>query len=75
MCHHKLIIEQGPTGDWKVTIGNRWEERLTSDEALWCAAQFLMNGGPPNYLKTAEQHAAWKLWIEGLPTLPTALNP
>jgi len=55
-----LIITQ-PIDDQRlfdVRVGDRWQDGLTQDEALWVTAQFLM-GNSHQYLKNSEEHAAF----------------
>lgn len=42
---------------YTVCSGERWENRLTNDEALWVVSSYL-HGRTNRYLKTAEDHAA-----------------
>jgi hypothetical protein len=54
----KIEIERDPENAWAVRCGDRYEERLSADEALWCVVR-LMTGSGVGYLQTAEQHAEW----------------
>lgn len=54
-----LAVDREHGNGFFVRIGNRWEEGLTPDEALWTVAQFL-NNREPRYLKTDAEHGALK---------------
>lgn len=52
----KFTVEEGDGGGWKVTCGDRWEDHLGSDEALWTVVQLLISNGNPRYLHTDAEH-------------------
>jgi hypothetical protein len=65
----RIELEKLSTG-WFVRCGERWEDRLTLDEALGAVASLMLTGRAP-YLKNDVEHALWDLhygyWQPQLP--------
>jgi hypothetical protein len=55
----ELDAGSGSGPNWTVRSGNRYEDHLGPDEALWCVVR-LMTGTGVGFLQTAEEHAAWE---------------
>lgn len=55
----KMIIKKQKYG-WRVQLGDKWDSGLGSDEALICAANFLLNGDAFRYLKTTQSQKEWR---------------
>lgn len=58
ICPEQInVVRSVRGGGYTVTQGDRYQDELTQDEALWCVVQFLMNGAC-GYLRTADEHEA-----------------
>jgi hypothetical protein len=62
----KLEIERKPGGALAVRIGDKFDDELTCDEALWVAACYIRDGSVHVYLRTKEEWDRWKAAIGGI---------
>lgn len=65
-----LTIKKDTKG-WAIYAGDRWEEGLGSDEALWLLASFIVaNKSPLPYLQNVREHTEWEQRYCGRPLEP-----
>lgn len=59
-------VERWHNGDYTVRVGDRYQDRLGKDEALWLIVQLLIEGEHEaafRWLKTAGEHQHWWNWL------------
>lgn len=53
----KIELEEHGENLWTVRCDDRWNDKLCTDEALWCVASILCTGAA-KFLMTTEEHEA-----------------